>query len=127
MKHKGMSHGERVEAMVEDVMRLGEEDLAITRLGNRSFGYTRLQLTEMGVWSDGQLAEAGLSREEYEVMVEARMPMGLASYAMRMAHERMGMRLRKAERAIAAGGAAPQVILPLPAQIEGEVVVVEKG
>ena len=73
---------------------------------SKALTVTPKRLMEMREWSDEQLNGGGWTREAFEAAWEARKPMSEASYAVRLAHERTGMRIRQAQDR---GAIAPQV------------------
>lgn len=82
-------------AILEDV---AIDDARISKQAARGFQHSRATLEKMnadGV-TDEQLEAMGFTREGFEVALEARRPRSEASYAVQMAHERTGMRIRQA-------------------------------
>jgi len=106
---------ERIDALRDRVLSLAEDDQRICELANRSFRMTKAQLEALAALPDEELRARGYEREEVEVMLEARNPMSQASYAVRMAHERMGMRIRKAPERLEQP-TRPQVVMPTAQQ-----------
>ena len=86
------------------------DDARVCRDAARALDLPPSKLEEMRSWSDSQLAAAGWSRVAFETAWEARKPRSEASYAVQLAHERTGMRIRQQ---VERGVGAPQVAVVL--------------
>ncbi len=64
---------------------------------------------------DIQLQARGWSRRDFQIALEARRPRSEASYAVQMAHERTGMRIRQA---VEKGGTTVNVAVVIPSAVE---------
>ena len=92
--------------------RVAMDDARISAAASRAFSLSRKDLEAMQALTDAQLAERGWTRESFEVALEARRPRSEASYAIQMAHERTGMRIRQA---VEKAGTTVNVAVVLPA------------
>lgn len=90
----------------DELMRVLEkvaiDDAKVSLAAAKAFRLTRAQLVKLEAMEPGfeldiQLKAYGLTFEELQIAIEARKPRAESSYAVQMAHERTGMRIRKAE------------------------------
>lgn len=96
------------------------DDARIARAAARGFKFSRKALANMEDWDDDMLEAAGFeSREAFEIALEGRRPRSEASYAIQMAHERTGMRIRKAEEQRAPASIV-QIVMPPPRKMTAE-------
>lgn len=95
------------------------DDARIARAANKCFQATRAELAAMERMTpfelDVQLKARGWTNEDFEVALEARKPRSEASYAVQMAHERTGMRIRQAAEK---GGTTVNVAVVIPAAVQ---------
>jgi len=92
--------------------RVAMDDARISAAASRAFSLSRKELGAMETLTDAELAERGWTRESFEVALEARRPRSEASYAIQMAHERTGMRIRQT---VERSGTTVNVAVVLPA------------
>lgn len=113
MSEKSLARTQALVAILEEV---AIDDARIARSANKCFQATRAELAAMEKMTpfelDVQLTARGWSREDFEIALEARKPRSEASYAVQMAHERTGMRIRQA---VERGGVQVNVALVIPA------------
>lgn len=107
----------RQQALVAVLEKVAMDDAEVVQAANKCFEATRAELLAMEKMTpfelDLQLQARGWSRREFEIAVEARKPRSECSYAVQMAHERTGMRIRQAvERG---GGTTVNVAMIIPA------------
>lgn len=113
-----MSKEQRLQRRTNELRQILEtialDDARISKAAGRALSVAPDVLLEMRSWKDAQLKNAGWTREEYETAWEARKPMAECSYAVRLAHERTGMRIRQS---VDRGGMTVNVaniIMPAP-------------
>lgn len=92
----------RSDELLATLERVAIDDAKVSLAAAKAFKLTRKQLADLeamepGVALDTQLAAYKLTFEELQIAIEARKPRSEASYAVQMAHERTGMRIRKTE------------------------------
>ena len=113
MSEKSLARTQALVAILEDVAM---DDARIARAANKCFQATRGELKAMEAMQpfelEVQLTARGWTHEEFEIALEARKPRSEASYAVQMAHERTGMRIRQA---VEKGGVHVSVALVIPA------------
>ncbi len=116
MSEKSLARNQALVAILEEVAM---DDARVVRAANRCFQAPRVELAAMEKMSpfelDLQLQARGWTREEFEIALEARKPRSEASYAVQMAHERTGMRIRQA---VEKGGTTVNVAVVIPAAIQ---------
>ena len=96
------------------------DDARVCKNAARALDLPPSKLEEMRSWTDSQLAAAGWSRVAFETAWEARKPRSEAAYAIQLAHERTGMRIRQQ---VERGVGAPQVaviVMPNAAPVPDE-------
>ncbi len=108
---------ERKQRRTDELLALLEglaiEDATVSKDAMRALSVTPARLLELRELDDEQLAAAGWTRPQFETAWEARKPRSEAAYAVQLAHERTGMRIRQAaERAIGKTQVAALIILP---------------
>lgn len=106
----------RVQALAAVLDEVAMDDARVVKAASKCFQATRAELADMekmsGLELEVQLQARGWTREEFEIALEARKPRSEASYAVQMAHERVGMRIRQAAER---GGPTVNVAVVLPA------------
>lgn len=106
---------ERSQALVAVLEQVAMDDARICAAANKAFSATRTELEAMDKMPpfelEIQLTARGWTREEFQVALEARRPRSEASYAVQMAHERTGMRIRQA---VERGGTTVNVAVVIP-------------
>lgn len=112
---KAVARTQQLVAVLEEVAL---DDAKLVRAASKCFAASRAELMAMERMTPAeleiQLQARGWTREEFEIVLEARRPRAEASYAIQMAHERTGMRIRQAvERG---AGTVVNVAVVLPAQ-----------
>jgi hypothetical protein len=108
----------RTQALVAVLEQVAMDDARVVQAANKCFSATRAELAAMEKMApfelEIQLQARGWTREEFEIALEARKPRSEASYAVQMAHERTGMRIRQA---VERGGPTVNVAVVIPAAI----------
>lgn len=96
MSEKALS---RQKALVEVLDRVAMDDAEIIQAAKKCFSATRAELAAMEKMEPFELAlqlsARGWTAEEFQIALEARKPRSECSYAIQMAHERTGMRIRQ--------------------------------
>ena len=107
----------RQQALIEILDRVALDDANVVVAARKCFSATRGELAAMEKMEpfelEVQLQARGWTHEEFQIALEARKPRSEASYAIQMAHERTGMRIRQA---VERGGPSVNVAIILPAQ-----------
>jgi hypothetical protein len=91
------------------------DDAFVVQAAARGFTVSRATLEEWdkkGI-DDAELRTRGWTREEFEIALEARRPNSESSVALRHAHERTGMRIRKSEERHAPAQVV-NIVMPSP-------------
>jgi hypothetical protein len=113
MSSKAVTRQAELVAVLEQVAM---DDARVVGAANKCFSATRAQLAAMEKMEpfelEIQLTARGWTREEFEIALEARKPRSECSYAVQMAHERTGMRIRQA---VERGGTTVNVAVVIPA------------
>lgn len=108
----------RQAALVSILEKVAMDDAEVVQAANKCFEATRAELEAMVKMTpfelDLQLQARGWSRRDFEIAVEARKPRSECSYAVQMAHERTGMRIRQA---VERGGTTVNVAMILPSPV----------
>lgn len=90
----------RQQALTAVLEKVALDDAQVVEAANKCFKATRAELAAMEKMEpfelDLQLKARGWTQEEFQIAVEARKPRSECSYAVQMAHERTGMRIRQA-------------------------------
>lgn len=109
---------QRTQALVAVLEAVALDDARVVQAANKCFSATRAELAAMEKMEpfelNVQLEARGWTREEFEIAIEARKPRSETSYAVQMAHERTGMRIRQA---VERGGPTVNVAVVIPAAI----------
>lgn len=96
--------------------KVAMDDAQVVQAAKKCFSATRGELAAMDAMQpfelEIQLSARGWTREEFQIALEARKPRSEASYAIQMAHERTGMRIRQA---VERGSTTVNVAVVLPA------------
>lgn len=92
----------RSDELMQVLEKVAIDDAKVSLAAAKAFKLTRKQLADLeklepGFELDVQLKAHGLTFEQLQIAIEARKPRSESSYAVQMAHERTGMRIRKAE------------------------------
>lgn len=107
---------ERTKQLVAVLEEVAMDDARVVQAAAKCFQATRGELEAMEKMTpfelDVQLQARGWTPEEFQIALEARKPRSDASYAVQMAHERTGMRIRQA---VERGGTTVNVAVVLPA------------
>ena len=105
---------ERQQRRSDELMALLEsvaiDDARVCKDAARALDITPEDFAKMRLLSDHDLGLLGWTRRAFEAAWEARKPMSEAAYAVRLAHERTGMRIRQQ---VERGVGAPQVAIML--------------
>lgn len=96
----------RSEELLSILEGVAIDDARVCKDAARALDLAPGTLLEMRQWDDSQLLAAGWTRRAFEAAWEARKPRSEASYAVQLAHERTGMRIRQS---VERGAGAPQV------------------
>lgn len=96
MKDKALVRQRRDKELVAILEKVAIDDAEVCQAATRALELAPGVLELMRTWEDDQLREAGWTRRDFEAAWEARKPMSECSYAVRLAHERTGMRIRQA-------------------------------
>jgi hypothetical protein len=112
LSQKALARTRELVAVLEEVAM---DDARVVRAANKCFSATRAELAAMEKMEpfelEVQLTARGWTPEEFQIALEARRPRSEASYAVQMAHERTGMRIRQA---VEKGGTTVNVAVVLP-------------
>lgn len=85
----------RSDALQAVLDKVAMDDAMVCQDAARALTLTPKELLEMRDFDDAQLAQRGWTRRAFEAAWEGRKPLSEASVAVKMAHERTGMRIRQ--------------------------------
>lgn len=112
MSTKAIARTQQLVAVLDEVAM---DDARVVQAAAKCFKATRAELAAMEKMTpfelEVQLQARGWTPEDFEIALEARKPRSEASYAIQMAHERTGMRIRQA---VERGGPTLNVAVVLP-------------
>lgn len=113
MSSKAITRQKELVAVLEQVAM---DDARVVQAATKCFSATRAELAAMEKMEpfelEVQLTARGWTSEDFQIALEARKPRSEASYAVQMAHERTGMRIRQA---VERGGPTVNVAVIIPA------------